>query len=202
MAVFLMGTSAFSASAQCVVGGTDFETQSSLCNPQLANDETGWFSDDPDVLTTALAGCNFQEMPRNTVQLGMPSNTITSPSDLLDSDIWVDLKGDGTALHPGTNGYLATKPQGITGVIANPKLLDPILSEGNGTNMLVNAGTSHDKGYFMAYTVDGLEPGSAVTLTMDVYYLIDKASMAASCAASSKTSLSCFGGSVQYQTAG
>lgn len=184
-----------SALAQCVVGGTDFETSKVLCNPQLSNDDDGWFNKNvDDLLDVETAGCDYYEVIGNAIQTGMPSNTITTRSTLFTSKGWTDLLKQ--------NGYLDTYPGGFTAITANPKLIDPILSEGNGTNMLVNAGTAHDKGYFMAYSVSGLVPNSRVTLTMDVYYLIDEASMKASLTASGKNEISIFGGSVQYRSTG
>ena len=183
------------ALAQCIVGGTDFKTSKTLCNPVLSNDSDGWFNSKVDkLLKEETAGCDYYEVIGNAIQTGMPSNTITTRSTLFTTKGWADLIKQ--------NGYLNTNPGGFTAITANPKLIDPILSEGNGTNMLVNAGTSHDRGYFMAYSVDGLKPGSNVTLTMDVYYLIDEASMKASLAASGKTEISIFGGSVQYRASG
>ena len=183
-----------SLNAQCVVGGTEFETSKTLCNPSLTNDDKGWFSKDvDDLLDAETKGCDYYEGIGNAIQTGMPSNTITTQSELFNTKDWNSLKA--------TNGFLATKPGGFTAITANPKLIDPVLSEGNGTNMLVNAGTDHAKGYFMAYTVNGLKPGSSVTLTMDVYYLIDEASLKAAYTASGKA-VSMFGSSVQYQTSG
>ncbi|MCQ2207688.1 MAG: hypothetical protein MJZ02_05655, partial [Paludibacteraceae bacterium] len=179
------------ASAQCVVGGTNFDTQKALCNPDLSNDADGWFSEDPEVLEAALDGCTYQEDPVNASQTGMPSNTLLSPSGGFESKTWAALKK--------TNGFLTTAPAGMTAILSNPKLIDPILSAGNGTNMLVTAGTSHDKAYFMAYTVNGLKPGSTATMTMDVYYLLDPESMKAALEAAEETQMSAFGGSVQYQ---
>ena len=184
-----------SSHAQCMVGGTEFETSKTLCNPQLSNDEDGWFNEDVDkLLATETKGCDYYEVIGNAIQTGMPSNTIETQSSLFTTKGWADLLKQ--------NGYLATNPGGFTAITANPKLIDPLLSEGNGTNMLVNAGTAHDKGYFMAYTVNGLKPNSQVTLTMDVYYLIDEASMKASLVASGENAISIFGGSVQYRSSG
>ncbi|MBR4839935.1 MAG: hypothetical protein IK005_05600, partial [Paludibacteraceae bacterium] len=184
-----------SLQAQCVVGGTEFETSSTLCNPQLSNDDDGWFNEDvEDLLDAETKGCDYYSAIGNAIQTGMPSNTIATNSTLFTTKGWTDLKKQ--------NGYLTTNPGGFTAITANPKLIDPLLSEGNGTNMLVNAGTDHAHGYFMAYTVNGLKPGSQVTMTMDVYYLIDEKSMAASLKASGKNEISIFGGSVQYRASG
>ena len=144
----LLMLGAIESQAQCVVGGTDFDTSTPLCNPQLANDETGWFSDDPDVLTDAIVGCGeSQESLGHVTQKGLQSNLLnTSASFFTNTDAWTVENTRGDA-NQGTMGYLA--------VMANPKLLDPILSEGNGTNMLVNAGTSNSQAYFMSYSVSG-----------------------------------------------
>ena len=71
----LLTLGAIESQAQCLVGGTDFETSTTLCNPQLANDETGWFSDDPDVLANEIAGCGeSQESLGHVIQKGLQSN--------------------------------------------------------------------------------------------------------------------------------
>ncbi|HOI27280.1 MAG TPA: hypothetical protein PKZ15_07530, partial [Paludibacteraceae bacterium] len=190
LAVFLMGTSAFSASAQCVVGGTDFETTQSLCNPTLPNDETGWFSEDPDVLATALSACTNTQYGLNyAIQKGMPSNVISTNSGFFsNTDAWTIENTAGDAPNAGS---------GYTVIMANPKLLDPILSEGNGTNMLVNAGTPNTRPFF-SYSLSGLAPLSEVKLTLDAYYLVDAASVEASATAAAED-LKRLGSDIQYQ---
>jgi len=120
--------------SSCVINKTSFETSSSLCSPTLTNDEDGWFSDDKDVIPDAIDACGgeTQEFAYKLGQEGVLA-TVSSPSKLFDSKTWAKyLKSqDGT-------------DAGMTAIMKNPKLIDPILSEGNGTNMLVNAGTTHN----------------------------------------------------------
>ena len=179
----------------CLLSATGFETGSPLCDPQLSNDEDGWFNEDGDPLKAAMKDCdNTQTQPYNVIMDGMVVS-ITSPSKLFSTTTWNTYLGS-----QGTNGQV-----GMTAVFANPKLIDPILSAGNGTNMLVNSGTYHDNQYFLAYTLTGLAPNSSVVMTLDSYYLIDEKSYltyfdlnpdaATSNKASEKKS---FGGALQY----
>ena len=66
-----------SAAAQCVVGKMDFSLSSKvdLCNPQLSNDEDGWFNED---VADELDACkDFYATPSNVAQLGMASNVLS-----------------------------------------------------------------------------------------------------------------------------
>ncbi|MBO7608487.1 MAG: hypothetical protein J6T28_12865, partial [Paludibacteraceae bacterium] len=155
--------------SSCVLSKTGFETSEKLCNPTLSNDEDGWFSEDKDVRKAATADCkNDMEQVYNAIQEGVQAS-ITSPSKLFDSKTWAGLLKE----QDGSNGYA-----GMTAIIKNPKLVDPILWEGNGTNMLMNAGTTHNTATpFLIYSLSGLVPNSTVTLTADFYYLLDEKSL-------------------------
>lgn len=64
----LLTLGAIESQAQCVVGGTNFDVYEKLCNPQLPNDETGWFSEDvEDLLATETAGCGYYAAPTNAI---------------------------------------------------------------------------------------------------------------------------------------
>ncbi|MBR5694937.1 MAG: hypothetical protein IKX43_01705, partial [Paludibacteraceae bacterium] len=179
----------------CLLSSTEFETGIPLCDPQLSNDEDGWFNEDGDPLKAAMKDCdNTMTQPYNVAMDGMAVD-VTSPSKLFDSKTWDTYLGS-----QGTAGQV-----GMTAVFANPKLIDPILSEGNGTNMLVNSGTYHDNQYFLAYSLSGLDPNSLVVMTLDSYYLIDEKSyltyfdLNPSAANSNKASeKKTFGGALQY----
>ena len=179
----------------CLLSATGFETGSPLCDPQLSNDEDGWFNEDGDPLKAAMKDCDdTQTQPYNVAMEGMVVS-ITTPSKLFSSTTWNTYLGT-----QGTEGQA-----GMTAVYANPKLIDPILSAGNGTNMLVNSGTYHDKQYFLAYTLTGLAPNSTVVMTLDSYYLIDEKSyltyfdLNPDAANSNKASeKKTFGGALQY----
>ena len=175
----LLMLGAIESQAQCVVGATDFDSHENLCNPQLPNDETGWFSVDvEDLLLAETAGCGYYSAPTNAIQTVIASYSVLTPGDAITEKAWAEaVKSNNT-----TNNVV-----GYTSICANPKLISPLLSEGNGTPMLVNFGTSHDKSYSLGYAVSGLEPGSKVTFTCDAYNLMDYESLAASAAAQGLT---------------
>lgn len=180
LALFVM-LSICDAAAQtsCVVGGTDFETSEVLCNPQLTNDEDGWFSPKvAQLLKTETAGCNYYLDYTKVSQKGFKTNKMQVPGAMITPAAW---KADSLIQSATTNivGYSA--------IVQNPKLISPVLSEGNGTGMLVNFGTSHDASYVLGYVVSGLEPNSTVTFTCDVYNLIDMESLAAKATAEGST---------------
>ena len=107
-----------------------------------------------------------QEYAYKLLQDGITA-TANSSSKLFDSKTW-------TKYLNSQDGSDA----GMTAIMKNPKLIDPILWEGNGTNMLVNAGTTHNSATtFFTYTISGLEPHSSVSLTADFYYLLDEESL-------------------------
>lgn len=171
------GNTGGGTSSGCVISSTEFETSVSLCNPQLSNDEDGWFSDDEDLVPDALKGCESQATINNAIRTGISSVIVSTPSAVFTDKSWKTLSANGDA--QSGNGFAS--------IYANPKILSPMLSEGNGTNMLVNAGTANNKAYFLSYSISGLAPNSNVTLSLDLYDLIDEASILASVAASSTT---------------
>ncbi|MEE1541744.1 MAG: hypothetical protein UF067_04685, partial [Paludibacteraceae bacterium] len=156
-----------SASAQCVVGATDFETETALFNPNLPEDETGWFSEDVGDLLDAECGksCKYFEEAYKAIQTGMPSNNITSNATTAPS--WEDLAASGN-----------TFGAGFGGITANPKILSPYLSSGNGGNMYVAIANAHESP-FLSYTVSGLAPNSKVTLSVDILSLFDPVALEA-----------------------
>ena len=151
------------AASTCLLNSTGFETTEKLCDPQLPNDSTGWFSKKG----ADLSGCEMQMQASNAIQTGIPAS-ISSSSAFFSKTLWADAKKQNTPL---------SNQSGLTAILKNPKTIDPILSEGNGTNMLVNSGTSgNNLSHFLSYSLSGLKPNSTVTMEFDVYYLIDQAS--------------------------
>ncbi|MBO7428614.1 MAG: T9SS type B sorting domain-containing protein [Paludibacteraceae bacterium] len=149
----------------CLLNSTGFETTEKLCDPQLPNDSTGWFSKKG----ADLSGCEMQMQASNAIQTGVPAS-ISSSSAFFTKTNWTKLKGSNNPIDANRNGF--------TAILKNPKTIDPILSEGNGTNMLVNSGTSGDNLYhFLSYSFSGLEPESFVAVEFDVYYLLDSKSI-------------------------
>ncbi|MBQ9101232.1 MAG: hypothetical protein IJY54_07660, partial [Paludibacteraceae bacterium] len=167
----LLTLGAIESQAQCLVGGTDFETSTTLCNPQLANDETGWFSETvATLLKTETAGCSYYDSYPNVIQKGMPTNRLNVPGEMITPQAWTE----DSLIQDVTRNKV-----GYSAIVANPKLISPILSEGSGNNMLVNFGTSHDGSYVLGYSVSGLEPGATVTMSFNLYNLLDLASLKA-----------------------
>ncbi|MDR1729498.1 MAG: hypothetical protein LBR52_02430, partial [Prevotellaceae bacterium] len=162
--------SAFNVSAQtCVVGGTDFDTQTTLFDPVLANDETGWFNEDVGEELEDLCGtCQYYSNVDIGIQRGVLSNSMTARGDLFTPALWNMILTNGNSV---PNGF-----QGASAIVANPKLIDPRLKEFH-NNMFVNAGATHI-GAFFSYSATGLTPGATVTFTADVYNLLDLESAA------------------------
>ena len=158
-------TTVSSVFSQCIVGGTEFNTEPELCNPTMVsddNEENGWFSSNvAEIIAKQCSNSNFFEHPSNVIQTGLPSNKISIAGKT--SLTWKDL-----LKLKNING----SDTGLVVVTSNPKLISPYLSEGSGSAMLVAMGNGHEFPFF-TYTVEGLVPNSTVTMTADVYDLLD-----------------------------
>jgi len=151
--------------SQCIVAGTEFDTKTELCNPTMesdTNEVNGWFNSNvADILAKQCGNRNFIRHPSDIILNGLPSNKFSVVGNA--SLTWNDLLKLKTPNSSDT---------GMVVVTANPKLISPYLSEGNGTPMLVAMGNGH--GYpFLSYSVTGLSPNSTVTMSADVYDLLD-----------------------------
>ena len=158
-------TTVFSVFSQCIIGGTEFNTEPELCNPTMVsddNEENGWFSSNvAEIIAKQCSNSNFFEHPSNVIQTGLPSNKISIAGKT--SLTWKDL-----LKLKNING----SDTGMVVVTANPKLISPYLSAGNGTPMLVAIGNGYEHP-FLTYSVTGLSPNSTVTMSADVYDLLD-----------------------------
>jgi len=158
-------TTVSSVFSQCIVGGTEFNTEPELCNPTMVsddNEENGWFSSNvAEIIAKQCSNSNFFEHPSNVIQKGLPSNKLSVVGNA--SLTWKELLNARTP---------SGKDTGLVVVTSNPKLISPYLSEGNGSAMLVAMGNGHEFPFF-TYTVEGLVPNSTVTMTADVYDLLD-----------------------------
>lgn len=158
-------TTVSSVFSQCIVGGTEFNTEPELCNPTMVsddNEENGWFSAKvAEIIAKQCSNSNFFEHPSNVIQKGLPSNKLSVVGNA--SLTWKELLNARTP---------SDKDTGLVVVTSNPKLISPYLSEGNGSAMLVAMGNGHGFPFF-TYTVEGLVPNSTVTMTADVYDLLD-----------------------------
>lgn len=158
-------TTVSSVFSQCIVGGTEFNTEPELCNPTMVsddNEENGWFSAKvAEIIAKQCSNSNFFEHPSNVIQKGLPSNKLSVVGNA--SLTWKELLNATTP---------SGKDTGLVVVTSNPKLISPYLSEGSGSAMLVAMGNGHEFPFF-TYTVEGLVPNSTVTMTLDVYDLLD-----------------------------
>lgn len=182
------------SAAPCVVGATDFDVPSTLCDVKLTNDEKGWFSPDLSSKIVALnaSGCTFYASPSDAIQTSLASNSLTAPGKMITFEAW---QAD------SVSGEGAKNKVGYSAIVSNPKLISPILGKGSGSPMLVNFGTSENS-YVLAYTVKGLTPGATVSFSVDAYNLLDYTSLAASMAAKGVTEgkIEIFGAEYDVQT--
>lgn len=164
-----LSAGATNVSAQCVVGGTDFDTSSELCCPILKSNgepgEGGWYDEDLD--WDDLCTKDMSVGAEAAIHHGLLSNAAgTSGSlDLTGVEkifLLNSLTPDATGAHYGKSS-----------IVAQPKLISPFL-KANDTqnNMFVNVGCK-DRFPMLSYSMNGLEPGSEVTLTFTVYDLFD-----------------------------
>ncbi len=147
--------------AQCVVGGTDFDTPTSLFDPEMENDTNevnGWLNSKVGTILSDLCGksCSYYDEPFKAQHKGLKTNTIQSAGGMPPA------KYDPTSSLAPVVGV----------IVANPKLIHSYYKDMPGSNMFVNIGSPHSVPVF-AYTVTGLEPGSSVTFTADAYSLFD-----------------------------
>jgi len=147
--------------AQCVVGGTNFDTKSELCNPDLTDDADGWFSEDVGDELDKLCDGSYSGVVTNIVHQGLQSNfSSTGGSDAMSfEDICTSAAGNKFG-----SGYSA--------VVGNARVISPYFTDTKSGNLFVNIGTSQSEAFY-SYTVYGLKPGSSVELSCDVYSLLD-----------------------------
>ena len=151
--------------AQCVVGGTNFDTKTELCNPDFTDDADGWFSEDVGDELDKLCDGSFSGVVTNILHQGLQSNvSATGGSDALSfEDICTSAAGNKFG-----SGYSA--------VVGNARVISPYFTDTKSGNLFVNIGTSQSEAFY-TYTVSGLKPGSSVDLSCDVYSLLDPTNM-------------------------
>ena len=163
----------------CVVGGTDFKVSGiSLFNPQLSNDEDGWFSEDVKDLIEMPTGYDYYATINHAVQSGLLGNEVHVPGAMITNRAW---KADSATQSQAANNV------GYSAITANPKLISPLLLD-VGSELLVNFGTNHDQTYVLGYVLSGLAPGTRGEFTCTVYNLLDPESVQAYLDANAKTS--------------
>jgi len=161
---FLLATVSSSYS-QCIVAGTDFDTNATLCCPILTSDakEGGWYNDGLDV--TELCNTDMFASIEATKQNGVGGILFTESSDDMTNVDKVFTNNSSTLGDSTQYGYST--------VTAQPKLISSFLKANEtSNNMFVNVG-SKDRFPILSYKINGLKPGSDVTLTFTVHDLFD-----------------------------
>ncbi len=149
------------ATAACVIGGSDFESSDVLFAPSLSDDANGWFSKDVENLLDQECGasCNYFADATSAVYVGMASSEISSSATLTAK--WKDY----------TTKNINTTSKGFAGIVANPRVISPYLNEGSGSDQYVFYGNGQNVSV-LTYSVSGLVPNSSVTVSVDVYNLL------------------------------
>ncbi|MEE0996678.1 MAG: hypothetical protein U0L74_04775, partial [Paludibacteraceae bacterium] len=155
-----------SASAQCVVAGTNFDTNSELCCPTLNSDNKvgGWYNEDLD--WDKLCKADMFIGPEYAKQNGIGgvfssdgSNDMTDIDDIFHLN---NLQADGK---PAQYGYST--------VTAQPKLIHSFCKANEvPNNMYVNIGSA-PLCPIVSYTVHGLAPGTTAELSFSLHNLLD-----------------------------
>ena len=155
-----------SSYSQCIVAGTDFDTNAKLCCPILTSDaeEGGWYNDGLDV--TELCNTDMFASFKTAKQKGIGGIFSTESSD--------DISKADDVFHLNALQANGEKTQyGYSTVTAQPKLIHPFCKANEeSNNMYVNLGSAYQCP-FLSYTVYGLTPGSSVELSFNVYNLLD-----------------------------
>ncbi|MCQ2195877.1 MAG: hypothetical protein MJZ28_13145, partial [Paludibacteraceae bacterium] len=157
---------AASSSAQCVVAGTDFDTNSELCCPLLKSDAKpgGWYDEDLD--WEKLCKSDMFTGPETAKQVGIggvfSSDASNDMTDIGDVFLLNNLQADGK---PTQYGYST--------VTAQPKLIHSFCKANEEqNNMLVNIGSA-PLCPIVSYTVYGLAPGTTAELSFTLHNLLD-----------------------------
>ena len=158
-------TTVSSVFSQCIIAGTDFDTDTELCCPILNSDaeEGGWYEEDLDV--TGLCSSDMFASFENVKQKGVGGIFSTESSNEMTK---VD-----KVFHLGTQIQYGDGQYGYSTVTAQPKLIHPFFKANEkSNNMFVNIGSANNC-QFLTYTVYGLTPGTSVELSFTLYNLLD-----------------------------
>lgn len=159
-------TTVSSVFSQCIIAGTDFDTEAELCCPVLKSNsnEGGWYNEElnKDSLCKTSSIANLE----SAKQIGIGGFLSTNSSlDLTN----VDKIFTSNSVNPNADGI----QYGKSAIVAQPKLASLFLKANDSqNNMFVNVGCK-DRFPMLSYKITGLEPGSDVTLTFTVHDLFD-----------------------------
>jgi len=178
MGVLLL--SAFGVSAQCLVGGTDFNPPTSLCNPTLT--QAQWLTpintSNKDALFTSTCGSTkYVEDVYNAQHLYDITGTACMASvkeggEMILERTWVAHTLSSNGIQTGGAFAGGGAAVGVGGVVANPRALSHFFMDMPGKNIFVHLRSNINNPFFI-YSVGGLEPGTDVFFTAKAYNLID-----------------------------
>lgn len=164
--LFANGTTALNA--QCVVAGTDFDTNEELCCPIMESDETGWYDGNLD--WSKLCKTDMFTGPEHAKQIGLMSNTFVTQS----GNDFTKKKLDALFTRNNLQANGDPAQYGVSAITAQPKLMHSFFKANeSANNMYVNFGAAPDCP-ILTYSVTGLEPGSDVELSFTLYNLLDE----------------------------
>lgn len=162
--VLLFASGMTTMNAQCVVAGTDFDTNKELCCPIMTSDENGWY--DANLDWDKLCKTDMFIGPEYAKMKGIGGSFYSESSNDMTKVNAIFLRNDLQA-----NGSKAQ--YGYSIVTAQPKLIHSFCKANEtSNNMYVNLGSAHHCP-FVSYTVSGLLPGSSVELSFTAYNLLD-----------------------------
>ncbi len=159
-------TTVSSVFSQCIIAGTDFDTETELCCPILNSDaeEGGWYEENLKLgnLCKTSSIANLESAKQIGIGGVFNSNSNNNITDIDKVFHLNTLPADGK---PSQYGY--------TTITAQPKLIHPFCKANEeSNNMLVNIGSA-SLCPVISYTVYGLVPGSTAELSFTLYNLLD-----------------------------
>ena len=159
-------TTVSSVFSQCIIAGTDFDTDTELCCPILNSDaeEGGWYEENLKLgnLCKTSSIANLESAKQIGIGGVLNSNSNNNITDIDKVFHLNTLPADGT---PSQYGY--------TTITAQPKLIHPFCKANEeSNNMLVNIGSA-PLCPIVSYTVYGLAPGTTAELSFNLYNLLD-----------------------------
>ncbi len=162
----ILFTTVSSVFSQCIIAGTDFDTDAELCCPVLTSDNEvgGWYNDKLNLAklckTTSIADLESAKQ----VGIGGVLNSYSN-SNITDIDNVFHLNTLEADGNPAQYGYSV--------ITAQPKMIHPFCKANEeSNNMLVNIGSAL-LCPVISYTVYGLDPGTTAELSFTLYNLLD-----------------------------
>ncbi|MBS7363443.1 MAG: T9SS type A sorting domain-containing protein [Paludibacteraceae bacterium] len=162
----ILFTTVSSVFSQCIIAGTDFDTDTELCCPILKSNsnEGGWYNEElnKDSLCKTEKFANLESVKQSGIGGVFNSNSNNNITDIDKVFHLNTLPADGK---PSQYGY--------TTITAQPKLIHSFCKANEeSNNMLVNIGSA-SLCPVISYTVYGLAPGTTAKLSFNLYNLLD-----------------------------